>query len=265
MIEFLAAKGADVRARSRYGTTALHYAAGRGQLSVVHLLLQKGADVNATETNGSTPLHNAASNLLWRVGEGVVGNPPAYQGKDQLIEALLAAGADINAKTTSGETPLHVAAAFGGIDEVRVLLAKGAAVNSQNDDGQTPLHAAAVAIGNPHAEQITRLIIDYGGNMEATDTKNSWAPMHYAAENGNLVVLGVLLRAGANPNARDAHGWTPLHRGAYHADVVRLLLENGADIDAVTKHGQTIWTLARPEIISILREYEKAEPDIPPT
>jgi ankyrin repeat protein len=263
MIEFLVAQGADVRARSSFGTTALHGAALRGQLDVIHLLLQKGADVNATEMNGSTPLHNAAWNGTWRVGEDVMGGPPPYQGKGKVIEALLAAGADIDARTTSGETPLHVAVTSGGIEEVRALLAKGAQVTCRDNDGRTALHALAATPGNPHAEQIARLIIDYGADMEAKDTENSWSPLYYAAENDNLPALRVLLEAGANPNTRDAYGCTPLHRGAYHADVVRLLLENGADIDAATKDGQTIWTLACPEVASILPEYKKAEPKAP--
>ena len=264
MVKFLVANGANVKAKDRTGTTALHLAALRGQTEVVNLLLQKGSDVNATESDGSTPLHYAAWNisLEWS----------SSRPKDQVIESLLAAGADINARTLSGSTPLHVAVRSGCSNEVRVLLDRGATVNCQDVSGQTPLHAVATAPGHPHVEQITRLLLNRGANVQAKEEKNSWTPLHFAAANGNIVVLRALLEKGAEPNAQDNYGWTPLHRGVCHGEVVRLLLENGADIGATTKHGYTVWTLVtkphlsedRSEIVKILREHRKAEPNAAP-
>ena len=45
-----------------------------------------------------------------------------------------------------------------------------------------------------------------------------------AARNGDLIKVQTLLEKGANPNAKDNNGWTPLHRAAFegHVDVVRV-------------------------------------------
>jgi cytohesin len=58
-----------------------------------------------------------------------------------------------------------------------------------------------------------------------------------AVGDGNAAKVRELLKRGANPNAKNEHGWTPLHRAAYrgHADVARLLLEHGADANAKSK------------------------------
>jgi len=88
------AAGAEVNARTEYGITPLHSAAGIGPLVLIELLLGAGALVNAQDAYGWTPLHNAAQ----------LNNDPA------VIRALVSAGAEVNAQDESGWTPLHWAA-----------------------------------------------------------------------------------------------------------------------------------------------------------
>jgi hypothetical protein len=59
-----------------------------------------------------------------------------------------------------------------------------------------------------------------------------------AVRKGDAAKVRELLKRGANPNAKNEHGWTPLHRATYwgHADVARLLLEHGADANAENKN-----------------------------
>jgi ankyrin repeat protein len=122
-----------------------------------------------------------------------------------------------------GWTPLHLAAAFGGADAVRALLDLGADPNqrSQNALDNTPLHAC-VAIS--HSDEIVRMLLD----------------------------------AGADINATQHGGFTPLHSAAFNGstDVVRLLLERGADRHLKTDDDQTAADLAREkghqQIISML-------------
>jgi hypothetical protein len=82
-----------------------------------------------------------------------------------------------------------------------------------------------------------------------------------AARNGDTARVRELLRKGANANAKDRGGWTPLHWAAFwgHVDVARLLLEHGADPSIRDKHGRTPLDLARAtrhkEVARVIEEY----------
>ena len=129
-VRSLLKEGANPNAAPGDGLTALHLAAGEGNLDIAKLLLGAGARVTATTRIGSfTPLHLAA--------EGAHAS---------VVQALIAAGADPAAVATpSGATPLHLAArALNGEAAVRVLLEHGATVNGlEASYGQTPLMLAA--------------------------------------------------------------------------------------------------------------------------
>ena len=166
MVRFLLANGADVNIRGGYRkSTALHGAAGYGDVPMVNLLIAHGADVNAKDRHGSTPIsyaisdhHNIAGLLLEKgasasiAGEDgltplhiLVSRYRASAGKaDKNLAALLISrGADIDARDKIGRTPLHCAADSGYSDMVRMLLSQGAEVNAKDERGLTPLDQAA--------------------------------------------------------------------------------------------------------------------------
>ena len=66
-------------------------------------------------------------------------------------------------------------------------------------------------------------------------------PLHWAARNGEHVLLELLLKWGADVSAQDLHRWTPLHHACLYGDgkCVSALLDYGADVDAVTRIGST--------------------------
>jgi ankyrin repeat protein len=119
----------------------------------------------------------------------------------------------------AGDTALHVAAAAYWTDFARQLVADGADLRAKNRRGAEPLHAAAV-----------------GGPGSAT-----WDPRAQAA------TIAWLIGAGADPNAVDMDGVTPLHRAVRTrcAAAVEALLAGGADAERRNDGGSTPLRLAR--------------------
>ena len=110
---------------AEYLATPLHWAAYRGQVAVVELLLNRGAAIGARNRVGQTPLHLAA-----------VGNSAAA------VTKLLAAGAPVNDRDAAGNTPLHYAVYQHALAAITVLLAAQASPAVQNATGVTALMLA---------------------------------------------------------------------------------------------------------------------------
>jgi len=123
----LSSDRASVDDRGPNGYTALHVAAGFGQLEVARLLLGRGADPNAVAFNESreTPLHGAV----------------AARRRDT-AGLLLALGASPNSLRRGGWTPLHIAARDGEDDLAVMLLLRGADPTRADDQGQTAIDLA---------------------------------------------------------------------------------------------------------------------------
>ena len=111
VVSLLVARGADVRARSKVGETALMDVAARGDLAGAKLLLERGADVNAVDHRGYTALVLAAH----FDGDAV-----------ELVRLLLAAGADPHA-VAEGETALSLAERRGETEVTKILRSAAAA------------------------------------------------------------------------------------------------------------------------------------------
>jgi len=150
------------------------------------------------------------------------------------------------AEMIAGHAPaltIWEATALGRTARVAELITAGAATaNATSPDGFTPAGLAAF-FGHP---ETLRYLLDHGADPN-TPAANATRvrPLHSAVAHDDdtvaMVVTDMLLAAGAAVNVRQAGGWTPLHQAAArgHAEMVRRLLDYGADPDAANDDGQT--------------------------
>ena len=183
----------------------------------------------------------------------------AEDGNIKVVKQHLAAGVDVNVNRF-GITPLHHAARWGHKKIVELLIAKGADVNAREDSGLTSLDRAIERKNNETANILRK----YGGKSGAVYS------IHFAAAFRNIEEAKRQLAAGANINAKDKRGMTPLHKAVtqslrrlahniQHADlkIIELLVAKCADVNAKDDEGRTPLDFAihYPEIINLLRKH----------
>jgi ankyrin repeat protein len=162
MVRLFVEKGLDVNAVTRRGDTALHFAAGAGNVTMVKLLLAKGADVNAA-THDSIPVRKgpiALNHLTALMYAAPYGTP-------DLVRTLIDAGAEVNAKDIRDMTPLMLSgySETQNAEVVKLLLVKGADVKPKSVMGETALDWAK-KFGNP---EVIRLLQKAGAPASAEE------------------------------------------------------------------------------------------------
>ena len=312
LTQILIDAGADVKARQRHGYTPLHHAARSNSLAVIEILLKADADVDARNHAGQTPLHEsvqgtlgpsksemetvemllaAGADIMARDKDGETllhlaalddedpalikmlvaagakpmardkkGRTPLHRlfpGDPALGPILLEAGAEVNARDNQGQTPLHVAAGFNNCDGVEWLLVAGADLEVRDNEGNTPLHSvfeSDVQVGpetlpehiHPRAldtSKTVEVLIKAGANLEARNHEAN-TPLHLAAkyvleEDG--VVWGFDMFIGAFRYGPRGQPYHPYHAG----EGIRVLLAAGADRGAKNAEGKTPCDLYR--------------------
>ena len=229
----LLAAGGDVNVPQRDGATAVAWAAHWDEVDLTSELIGAGADVGAANDLGVTPLMLAAAN-----------------GSLPLVELLLAAGADPDAARPTGDTALMFAARAGSVEVVRRLAKAGVNPNARTAGGHTALMWAAA---EAHAG-VAQTLIDHGAALvDARTAATAFVPRRRRPRRGPI-----LLREGeaANPAEfprdgetdppRTAGGFTPLLYAVLAGDdeTVRVLLDNGADVNDASPDGVSALMLA---------------------
>lgn len=257
---------------------AIKSAAYRGYEKIVGLLLEHKAPVNARCQNynvltaATSERYQIMIMLLLGVDVGFIYGALWWPEKEEegvrevrmdgttIVRSLLLAGADVLAQSELGETALHQAAGIGNEAMVRILLARNANAEA-NCKGYglvvrvkrkylfvrwvcrgMPLHWAAC----DGRLAVVRLLLDEGANIAARVNDTDETALHIAALAAHETVVQLLLERGADVAARDSDGWTALHAAASGGSevAVKLLLERDDNIDARTTHGQTPLHLA---------------------
>jgi ankyrin repeat protein len=144
------------------------------------------------------------------------------------------------------------AASIDDYDSVLGLLQGGASVDTEGEDDRAALSFAA-ANGNM---QILDLLLDHLANVGHRDRFGDTA-LHWAALNGRLDACRRLIAAKAEVNAQNGQGVTPLMMaiGNNRRDVARLLLTDGADVKLqdYTGHDALEWARDKPTLLAIVQ------------
>lgn len=166
---------------------------------------------------------------------------------DYVRQRLIIAPELVQEHYTSGRTLLHVAAGQGSLALVELLLHLGANPNAQDQLGHTPLYYVGNASHRAPGAEVVRVLVQGGANVNAQEKLKHCTALHMAARRGNIPVAQALLESGADLEARDKLGETPLRRAVNcgKAEMVAFLLERGANVHTKGKSGLTPWQVAR--------------------
>ncbi|PUZ47316.1 hypothetical protein GQ55_7G155300 [Panicum hallii var. hallii] len=161
-------------------------------------------------------------------------NNAAYHGDLFRLKGLISAGADPSKPDYDGRTALHVAALRGYEDIVRFLIQRGANVNSIDKFGNSPL---LLALRSGH-DRITSLLVKHGAALNLEDAGGYLCRV---VTDGRIDLLNRLLRFGVDPNCKNYDQRTPLHVAAAEGLhlVAGMLIGFGADVQAKDRWGNT--------------------------
>jgi len=224
--------GADAMFADDEGFTALHMACQEGYQEIATMLMRKGAKVDSTDDDGVTPLmvaseaghesvvtllvaENADVNLADKAGKTAILRAAAIAGSEACVSRLLAASADVFACPAAGKTLADLAekkdaACFRLVNEAMSTEGAGRRLLEAAEKGRT--------------DAVRRMLVDGGADADATD-EDGWTALHFAAGDGGVDLIELLLEKGLKADARAKDGATPIELAEEeeHDDAVEAL------------------------------------------
>lgn len=237
------------------GDHVLFEVAAQGNLGIVRLLVENGAEIDATNSEDRTALLGATNNghkavvayLLENGADIHRGNnnrstpihTAALHGFVEIVQLLIDSGADLKRPNNFGWTPLHLC--YDHPETAQLLLKSGADLNSVTQDGSTPLYLAAYN----DCPEVVKVLLAFDPVMENTLNEDleegNNSALIAAISGGSAEVTRLLLEAGANIDPENSHKIIPLHYAVIRNDceILRVLMEYNPKVDTVDDDGDT--------------------------
>ncbi|KAK3389818.1 ankyrin repeat-containing domain protein [Podospora didyma] len=218
-----------INAQDWFGSTALHYAAARGNATNIRSLLDAGARLDTANKMGSHPLHMVCRCFRSAHNRST---PETDNDDDDLRAAecfnmLISAGADVNQRDTKTRaTCLHFVAAAGKLASAQTLIHRGAHLDLKGTITTSP--PLLYAIGNGHST-LAAYLISQGADIEATDLSGSNAIHTAVAFNCHAIARLLLFQTPDTCNYLHVNrrGNTILHAAAASGDVETMRILSG--------------------------------------
>ncbi|XP_021042287.1 ankyrin repeat domain-containing protein 61 [Mus pahari] len=234
----------------------IHLAAEYHKPQSLFCLLQHGADPEVRDAQGLTALHLTLLN--WPASSTTRTKPSTriqeiltdIQNNAVLCLCILCDhGAQVNARVDNSNrySALHLAITHGAYPVLSFLAQNGAQVNATNESSMTPLHMAADILNKNMIETLIACGADVNRAISSTgSTALKLAVCTASSKAGQLLAAGVgcirlLLNNGAQVNAQDHEGQTALHEACFGGRevIISLLLEFEANVNILTRNGES--------------------------
>lgn len=228
--------------RDTEGQTIVHYFVGTKNLKGIIQCIKKGIPISVRDNNNKTPLDLAFENSddedsIRIAAELILGGAEEVETDFSYFQDAISTR-NVNARFDDGQTPLHLASIMGHKAIVSYLLTEGADTSVQDSSGATPLHEA-VRYGN---YEIAESLLAAGADVNAKDNLGKTPIMVIMPKEYLASMYNLLIQYRADLTQKDMYGDTVLHNAAMmniDTDVISILTNNGADVDARNKEGVT--------------------------
>ena len=227
----------DINQTDSFGNTALHLAQCP---AILRQLISVSRDINIRNMEGDTPLHcwyqlhTKSPNFVFD-----------FDKKKTMMAMLIDAGADCDIQNNLGYTVLHTVFIYGGsaghilteqqISELITLIVVNghADVNKVDFELQLPIHHAVCESYFSHVH----LLLEWGSEINA---KNIWGgtPLYLLSSSDDEDLIKLLLQNGADPKIQDHHGMTCLHESSALGNITFMALIINHEQDSVDENRQ---------------------------
>ena len=261
LAEKLVEAGAEIDIRSGHGWTPLMWASVKGRRKAVDFLLENNANIHACNDDGWNSVTGAYFKKQTDIVElliskgGIFGAKYAEaallsafdNGYIELVNTMLTEmGVSPNIADDEGVSLLAKAVNKGDWALTKLLIEHGAEPNARDESGR-PVILIIAEHGNVELLELLELALNAGAdiNLASVEAKNT--ALHVAANNNQLDALSFLVGKGANINAQNAIGFSPLIFAAKkeYYSLCRTLVELGANKELTTVNGNTARQIVR--------------------